>query len=126
MNVTKIAVNRPTLVVVVFTVLIFMGLASYKNLNYELAPNFASPVFTVVTVYPGASPSEVENSITKKLEDAITSVEGIDNIRSFSNEGASIIVITLKLRTNIDDAILEAQRRIDASEYQLPETALDP
>jgi len=126
MNITKIAVSRPTLIVVVFAVLIFLGFASYKNLNYELAPNFASPVFTVVTVYPGASPSEVENSVTKKLEDAITAVEGIDNIRSFSNEGVSIIVITLKLSANIDDATLDAQRRIDATEFQLPETALDP
>ncbi len=126
MNITKIAVSRPTLIVVVFTILLFLGFASYKNLNYELAPNFASPVFTVVTVYPGASPSEVENSLTKKLEDAMTSVEGIDNIRSFSHESVSIIVITLKLRTNIDDAILDAQRRIDAAGYQLPETALDP
>jgi HAE1 family hydrophobic/amphiphilic exporter-1 len=126
MNITKIAVSRPTLIVVVFTILLFLGFASYKNLNYELVPNFASPVFTVVTIYPGASPSEVENSVTKKLEDAITSVEGIDNIRSFSHEGVSIIVITLKLRTNIDDAVMDAQRRIDAAGYQMPETALDP
>ena len=126
MNITKIAVSRPTLVVVVFAILLFLGFASYKNLNYELVPNFAYPVFTVVTIYPGASPSEVENSVTKKLEDAITSVEGIDNIRSFSHEGVSIIVITLKLRTNIDDAVMDAQRRIDAAGYQMPETALDP
>ena len=64
--------------------------------DYELLPNFSSPVFTVVTVYPGASPSEVENNVTKKVEDIITSVENLDNMRSFSQEGVSIIVVTLK------------------------------
>ena len=59
-------------------------------------PSFSSPVFTVVTVYPGASPSEVENGVTKKIEDVITSVENLDNMRSISQEGVSILVITLK------------------------------
>ncbi len=126
MNIAKIAVNRPTLVVVIFTVLIFLGLASYKSLNYELFPNFSSPVFTVVTAYPGASPAEVENSVTKKLEDAVTSVENLDNIRSFSQEGVSIMVVTLKQKANIDVAIQDAQRRVNSAKSLLPVGALDP
>jgi methyl-accepting chemotaxis protein len=64
MNITKLSLSRPTLVVVVFTVLIFLGIYSFTNLNYELMPEFSSPVLTVVTVYPGASPSEVENGVS--------------------------------------------------------------
>jgi hydrophobic/amphiphilic exporter-1 (mainly G- bacteria), HAE1 family len=126
MNIPKLAVSRPTLVVVVFTVLIFLGLASYKSLNYELIPNFASPVFTVVTVYPGASPSEVENSVTRKLEDALTAIENLDNLRSFSQEGVSIIVVSLKLKANVDLALQDAQRRVDIEKSQMPEGVLDP
>ncbi|HAZ01691.1 MAG: acriflavin resistance protein [Bacteroidetes bacterium GWF2_42_66] len=126
MNIAKIAVNRPTLVVVVFTVLIFLGMASYTTLNYELMPNFSSPVFTIATVYPGASPAEVENSVTKKLEDAITSVENLDNIRSFSQEGVSIIVVTLKFSADADAAMQDAQRRISAAKSLLPIGVLDP
>ena len=126
MNIAKIAVNRPTLVVVVFTVLVFLGMASYTALNYELVPGFSSPVFTIAAVYPGASPAEVENSVTKKLEDAITSVENLDNIRSFSQEGVSIVVVTLKFSADVDVAMQDAQRRISAAKSSLPTGVLDP
>lgn len=126
MNVAKIAVNRPTLIVVIFTVLLFLGFASYKSLNYELMPNFSSPVFTIITPYPGASPSEVENAVTKKLEDAVTAVENLDNIRSISQEGVSIVVISLKINANVNDALQDAQRRVSAIKSTLPKEVLDP
>jgi hydrophobic/amphiphilic exporter-1 (mainly G- bacteria), HAE1 family len=126
MNITKISVNRPTLVVVIFTVLIFLGIFSYKSLNYELMPNFASPVFSIVTVYPGASPSEVENSVTKKMEDAVTTIENLDNIRSISQEGISILVVSLKLSANINNAIQDAQRKVSSIKSALPPSVLDP
>jgi len=126
MNITKISVNRPTLVVVVFTVLIFLGISSYKSLNYELMPSFSSPVLTVITVYPGASPYEVENGVTKKVEDVITSVENLDNMRSISQEGVSILVVSLKLSANVDNAMQDAQRRLSAAKSQLPAGVLDP
>jgi len=126
MNITKISVNRPSLVVVIFTVLIFLGISSYKSLNYELMPSFSSPVFTIVTVYPGASPSEVENSVTKKLEDAVTSVEDLDDIRSISQEGVSVLVVSLKLSANVDNALQDAQRRVSAIKSTLPTGVLDP
>jgi len=126
MNITKLSVNRPTLVVVIFTVLIFLGFASYKSLNSELMPKMTAPAFMVVTAYPGASPSEVENNVTKKLEDAITSVENIDHIQSTSVEGISILGISLKLEANVDNAIQDAQRRINAMKSLLPHSVLDP
>jgi hydrophobic/amphiphilic exporter-1 (mainly G- bacteria), HAE1 family len=126
MNITKISVNRPTLVVVIFTVLIFLGISSYKSLNYELMPSFSSPVFTIITVYPGASPSEVENGVTKKVEDVITSVEDLDNMRSISQEGVSILVVSLKLSANVNNAIQDAQRRLSAVKSLLPSGVLDP
>lgn len=126
MNIAKLAVNRPTLVVVVFTVLLFLGFAGYKSLNYELMPNFSSPVFMISTVYPGASPSEVENSVTKKMEDAVTTVENVDNIRSVSQEGISVLVVTLKLDADVNNAIEDAQRKINVIKNTLPESVKDP
>jgi hydrophobic/amphiphilic exporter-1 (mainly G- bacteria), HAE1 family len=126
MNISKISVNRPTLVVVFFTVLIFLGISSYRSLNYELMPNFSSPIFTVLTVYPGASPSEVENGVTKKIEDVITSVENLDNMRAISQEGVSILVVSLKLSANVDNAIQDAQRRVSAAMSDLPQGVLEP
>lgn len=126
MNITKLSVNRPTLVVVIFTVLIFLGFASYKSLNSELMPKMTAPAFMVMTAYPGASPSEVENNVTKKLEDVITSVENIDHIQSTSLEGISILGISLKQDANIDNALQDAQRRINAAKSLLPHSVLDP
>lgn len=126
MNITKISVNRPTLVVVVFTILIFLGFAGYKSLNSELMPSMTAPAFMVMTSYPGASASEVENSVTKKLEDVITSVEDIDHIQSTSIEGISILGISLKQTADINTVIQDAQRRINAAKNLLPRTVLDP
>ncbi len=81
MNITKISIQRSTIVVVVFTVLTLLGIVSYNRLNYELLPKFSPPVLTITTLYPGASPSEVENSVTKEIEDAISSLENVKTLK---------------------------------------------
>ena len=66
MKLAEISIKRPTLVIVLFIVLILGGLLSYQSLNYELLPKFSPSVVSVTTIYPGASPSEVENTVSKK------------------------------------------------------------
>ncbi len=126
MNITEISIKRPTLVVVIFTVLAQLGTFSYTNLNYELLPKFSPPILTVSTLYPGASPTEVENSVTKELEDAISSLEGIDNITSTSQESFSLITVELTPSTDVDLALQEAQRKINAILSELPDDAETP
>lgn len=126
MNITKLSVNRPTLVVVIFTVLLFLGFAGYKSLKYELMPPMTAPAFMVNVEYPGASPSEVENDVTKKMEDILSSVENIDHIQSTSYEGMASIGIEMKMSANIDNAVQDAQRRINAARSTLPKGVLDP
>ena len=77
---------------VIFTVLGILGITSYTKLNYELIPKMSIPVITVVTTYSGASANEVETSVTKVLEDALSSLEKVDNMTSSSQEGASILL----------------------------------
>jgi HAE1 family hydrophobic/amphiphilic exporter-1 len=67
MKLAEISIKRPSLVIVLFTILILGGIFSYSQLGYELIPKFETNVITVATVYPGASPSEIENTVTKKL-----------------------------------------------------------
>ena len=126
MNISKISVNRPTLVVVVFTILLFLGFAGYKSLKYELLPPITAPAFIVSVNYPGSSPSEVENDVTKKLEEIISSVENIDHIQSTSSEGVSVVGVSLKMSANIDNAIQDAQRRINAGVDLLPKGIMQP
>ncbi|MCX6249547.1 MAG: efflux RND transporter permease subunit [Bacteroidetes bacterium] len=126
MNISELAIKRPTLIVVIFTVLTFLGIVSYRSLNYELLPKYSEPVLVIYTVYPGASPSEVENSVTKKIEDAISSLEGIDNIQSTSYEAASVTVIIFNNSTNMDKALENATRKIGNIEFLLPKDVLKP
>ncbi len=126
MNIAELSIKRPTLIVVIFTVLTFLGLVSYFSLNYELLPKYSQPVLVVVTNYPGASPSEVENSVTKKIEDAISSLEDIDNIQSTSYEGASVVVIIFKSSADMDRALENATRKVSNMEYLLPKDVRPP
>ncbi len=126
MNITELSIKRPSLIVVIFAVMTFLGVVSYFSLNYELLPKFSQPVLVVVTTYPGASPSEVENSVTKKIEDAISSLEDIDNIQSTSYEGASVVVIIFKSSADMDRALENATRKVSNIEYLLPKDVLPP
>ena len=126
MNIAKISVNRPTLVVVIFTVLLFLGFAGYKSLKYELMPPMTAPAFIVTVNYPGASPSEVENDLTKKMEEIISSIENIEHIQSTSYEGMAVIGVSMKMSANIDNAIQDAQRRINAARNTLPKGIFEP
>src|SRR5690554_524373 len=95
-------------------------------MSYELLPKFSPNVLTVTTVYPGAAPSEVENSVTIKLEDALASLEGIDQLKSTSLESVSIIVIELVDDIDVDISLQEAQRKINAILGDLPDDADPP
>ncbi len=126
MNIANLSIKRPTLVVVVFAILTLLGIYGYRTMNYELMPKFTSPVFTVLTVYPGASPKEVENSVTKKIEDALSNLENIETIRSISQESVSMVIIELKFGSDLDYLLQEAQRKVNAAVAELPESVLDP
>src|SRR5215210_6496743 len=125
MKLAEVSIKRPTLVIVLFIVLILGGLLSYKSLNYELLPKFSPSVVSVTTIYPGASPSEVENTVSKKIEDAVSSMENIKKLDTRSFESVSTVIITLNNGTDVDYALNDAQRRINAILKDLPED-VDP
>ncbi|UKJ09032.1 efflux RND transporter permease subunit [Solitalea lacus] len=126
MKITEVSIKRPTLVVVIFTVLTLMGLLSYFSLNYELLPKFSTPTLTISTVYPGASPNEVENTVTKKVEDAVASMENIKKITARSVEGVSIVTVELTSNADADIGLQEAQRKVNAILADLPDDAKTP
>ncbi len=125
MKIAEVSIKRPTLVIVLFTVLILGGLLSYTSLNYELLPKFSPAVVSVTTVYPGASPSEVENTVSKKIEDAVSSMENIKKLETKSFESLSIVTITLNSGADVDYALNDAQRKVNAILGDLPDD-VDP
>ncbi|MFP9113990.1 efflux RND transporter permease subunit [Flavobacterium sp. RHBU_3] len=126
MKLAEISIKRPTLIIVLFTILTLGGLYSYSSLSYELIPKFEMNVITISTVYPGASPGEIENTVTKKIEDAVSSLEMVKKVESKSYESLSVVMVTLQPEANADYSLNDAQRKINAIEKDLPEDADPP
>lgn len=126
MKLAEVSIKRPSLVIVMLALLIIGGLFSYKQLSYELVPKFEVKVVTISTVYPGASPSEVENTVSKKIEDAVSSLEGIKKLQSKSYENLSVVIVQFNEGVDTDYALNDAQRKINAIRSDLPEDAKEP
>ncbi|MCM4157834.1 efflux RND transporter permease subunit [Gramella sp. AN32] len=126
MKIAEISIKRPSIVIVMLVLLVAGGLFSYTQLNYELIPKFEVKVVTVSTVYPGASPAEVENTVSRKVEDAISSLEGIKKIQTSSYESLSVVMIQLNNDADVDFSLNEAQRQINAIRSDLPEDINEP
>ncbi|WP_026038644.1 efflux RND transporter permease subunit [Myroides injenensis] len=125
MKIAEISIKRPSIIIVMFIALLLGGLFSYKNLSYELIPKFEVNVITVATVYPGASPSEIENTVTKKIEDAVASLENVKKVEAMSFESLSTIMIYLTSEADVDLSLNDAQRKINAILKDLPKD-VDP
>jgi HAE1 family hydrophobic/amphiphilic exporter-1 len=126
MNFTKISITRPSLIVVIFTVLSLLGAYSYTLLNYELTPDISIPTVSINTVYPGASAAEIESSVTKKIEDAVSAIEKIDMISSKSAEGYSFVKIDFTNGADINESLEAVQRKVNKILNDLPEDCKTP
>lgn len=126
MSITEISIKRPLLIIVIFFTLILFGFLSYKSLNYNLLPKFEANVISVSTTYRGASADEIQSTITRPIEDAVSSIEGVDHINSSSMQGVSSVVIQLKSGISTVTAQLDAERRINKIKINLPDDADDP
>ena len=126
MNITEISIKRPSLIIVLFSILTLLGFIGYKNLSYELMPDFNQPVVVIKTVYPGAEPNEVETSVSRKIEDALSNLEGVDYLVTKSLPNASIIIANLKYGTDLDKKMQDDQRYIDNIRKDLPQDILSP
>lgn len=126
MSITEIAIKRPLLIIVIFFTLILFGFIGYTNLNYNLLPKFEANVLSVITVYKGASAEEVQSTVTKPIEDAASSIEGIDKISSTSREGVSIVTLQLKSGASTINAQRDAERKINQMKSTLPDEVDDP
>ena len=125
-SIVEISLKKPLLIIVIFTVLAIGGLVSYNLLNLNLLPKFEVPILTVQTIYPGAGASEVETSVTKKIEDALSTLENLKKITSTSLEGVSVVAVELNADANPNQGVQDAQRKINAIKSQLPIEVLDP
>lgn len=126
MKIVKTSIERPIFVTVLFILLTVLGFLSFRSLSAELMPKFTPPLLNVQIIYPGASPTEVENSLTKKAEEVLSSMEGIDQMQSYSFEGMSMIMVSFDFGTDIDKAMTDAQNRLSAKRSELPRDIISP
>jgi HAE1 family hydrophobic/amphiphilic exporter-1 len=106
--------------------LVVVGTFAYFTLGVDQFPNIDIPTVSVSISNPGASPEEIETEITKKIEDAVNTIAQIDEIRSTSSEGLSLVIITFDLSKNGDVAAQEVQNKVNLTVPDLPESAKQP
>jgi HAE1 family hydrophobic/amphiphilic exporter-1 len=126
MGLTRIAILRPVFIIMAFAALIVLGLQSLSLMPVELFPRIDVPFVTVVTIYPGAGPREIETLISKPLEDAVNTVNGVKTVQSASQEGLSVIAVEFNVGTDLDSAANEVRSRLDAARGRLPREAEAP
>ena len=122
----EICVRRPVFATMLILSITVVGLFSFRSLGVDLFPKIDLPTITVTVVNPGASPQEIETEITDKVEGAVNTISGIDELRSTSVEGVSQVFINFVLEKNADIAAEEVRNKVDLIVNDLPETAERP
>jgi HAE1 family hydrophobic/amphiphilic exporter-1 len=121
-----LCVKRPVFATVLILVLVVFGISGYSKLGVDRFPKVDFPVVTVTTRQPGSAPEEIETEITDKIEEAVNTVNGIDELRSISSEGISQVFVTFLLEKDIDVAAQDIRDKINGVLPQLPKDIDQP
>jgi HAE1 family hydrophobic/amphiphilic exporter-1 len=126
MNLTKISVQRPVTTLMLFIGLIFLGFVSLSRLSVDFLPDISVPSLTVKTIYPYASPQEVETLITEPVESRLSTIAGVKKTSSISREGVSLVTVDFYWNVNMDYTMLEVREKLDQLRGMLPTEAKRP
>jgi HAE1 family hydrophobic/amphiphilic exporter-1 len=120
-----ISIRRPVFASMIILALVVVGATSYFRLGVDRFPSVDLPNVSVRTTLPGASPEEVEAVVTQPIEEVVNTVEGIEELRSISASGSSVVIVTFKLERNIDAAAQDVRDRVATVLRRLPRD-IDP
>lgn len=126
MSLPELCIRRPVFTLVISLLITIIGVICYSQLPVRWFPKIEPPVISIFTSYPGANPQLVENEITTPIEKALSHVDGIDEITSFSRLGSSQITLVFKSKQNIDVAMQDVKNSLDQVTFSLPEDAKAP
>ncbi len=126
MFLAKLSIERPILTTMILMVFIIFGGIAYFSLNLNRMPEVEIPFVSVTTIYPGAGPKETEMLITKKIEDAVSTISEIKRIESYSIDGAAISILEFKLSKDVNVANQEVKDKIDQILNDLPKDSKKP
>jgi HAE1 family hydrophobic/amphiphilic exporter-1 len=121
----EICIRRPVFATMLILALVVVGVAGYAHLGVDRVPSVDLPTLFIRTTLPGAAPETVESDVSQRIEEAVNTVEGIEELRSISSQGQSLVIATFKLSRNIDVAAQDVRDRINAVMRSLPDD-IDP
>jgi HAE1 family hydrophobic/amphiphilic exporter-1 len=122
----EICIKRPVFATMLIMSLVVLGLDSYRRLGVDFFPKVEFPFVNITTQLPGASPEEVESQVTKRIEEAVNTISGIDELRSISSEGNSLVTVQFVLEKDGDVAAQEVRDKINQILNELPRDAKQP
>lgn len=123
---SRFSVKKPMTVFVAVVLVLILGVMSFINMTTDLLPNMDLPYAVAYTTYIGASPEQVEQSVTKPMESALAATSGLKNITSVSQENVSIVVMEFEEGTGMDSAMIEMNAALDQLSGSLPDAAGSP
>lgn len=126
MNLIKGSLENPIARFMVAIGIVMLGLVAFSNLAIDLFPDITLPAASVVTQYSGASPEDIEFSVTRAIERAVARIQNVKTVSSYSREGISLVTIQFNWRTNLDAAVSDVEQSVNQILDQLPEESERP
>ncbi|WP_257447269.1 efflux RND transporter permease subunit [Archangium lipolyticum] len=127
MNLTELSVRRPVTGVMVFLCLTILGLFTFSRLKLDMLPNIEFPLVAIITQYPGAGPDSMEQLVTRPIEEAMASVENVEDINSTSNQGNSIVMVKFAWGTDMQTAEQDVRKNLEIfAQDRLPDDVERP
>ncbi len=126
MNIASFSIKRPIFIISLVILMLFTGYVCLKRLGVDLYPDVTFPIITIKTMYPGAAPTEIENLVTKPIEDELVGLSGLKRLSSRSLEGLSFVFVEFYLGTDIKFALQEVRNKVSLARPNLPNTVEEP
>jgi hydrophobe/amphiphile efflux-1 (HAE1) family protein len=126
MWVSDTSIKQPVFVTMLIAAIIVLGLVSYGRLGVDLMPDVNFPMVVVTTAYPGAGPEDVENLVSKPIEEAVSVLNGVNTVESNSQEGFSVVVIQFDLGTQVKFAAMDVRDKVSSIRNTLPKDVYEP
>lgn len=126
MKIPEFSVNRKVTTAMLAMILVVLGSLAFTRLGLDLFPDLEFPTVSVITIYSGASSEDIENTVTRPLEQVINSVSRVKKVNSITSEGYSVIMVEFEWGTNLDFAAQDIRDQIGLYESYLPDDVSDP
>ena len=120
---SKLCIRKPVTTIMVRLMVFIAGIVSYFNLDQALMPDMDLPIAVVMTTYVGASPEEIEELISKPMEESLGSIANVDTVTSYSSTNSSMVLLQFVDGTDIDMAAVDMRDKIDQMKSTLPDAA---